>query len=79
MQVKLLRVIQQKSVRPVGAEPRSRWTCASSAPATGPDRDGRDRGAFRQDLFYRINVIELNIPPLRERPSANSRTSSSAR
>ncbi len=67
MQVKLLRAIQEKSVRPVGA--------ASEIPvdvrilsATHKDlghlvADGR----FRHDLYYRINVIELRVPPLRER------------
>ncbi|KAF1688899.1 sigma-54-dependent Fis family transcriptional regulator [Pseudoxanthomonas koreensis] len=67
MQVKLLRAIQEKSVRPVGA--------ASEVPvdvrilsATHKDlgnlvADGR----FRHDLYYRINVIELRVPPLRER------------
>ncbi len=67
MQVKLLRVIQEKSVRPVGA--------AAEAPvdvrilsATHKDL-GRlvDEGRFRHDLYYRINVIELKVPPLRQR------------
>jgi two-component system response regulator PilR (NtrC family) len=69
MQVKLLRAIQEKSIRPVGA--------ATEVPvdvrilsATHKDlgelvEDGR----FRHDLYYRINVIELRVPPLRERRS----------
>ncbi len=68
MQVKLLRAIQQKSVRPVGAEKEvpvdTRIISASHRDLTA----AVESGAFRQDLFYRINVIELNIPPLRERP-----------
>ena len=68
MQVKLLRAIQQKSVRPVGAERElpvdTRIISASHRDLTA----AVESGAFRQDLFYRVNVIELNIPPLRERP-----------
>lgn len=67
MQVKLLRVIQEKSVRPVGA--------AEEVPvdvrilsATHKDlRAMVTAGQFREDLFYRVNVIELDVPPLRER------------
>ena len=68
MQVKLLRAIQQKSVRPVGAEaelPVDVRIISASHRDLGAEVE---RGAFRHDLFYRINVIELNIPPLRERP-----------
>jgi two-component system response regulator PilR (NtrC family) len=68
IQVKLLRAIQQKSVRPVGAEREvpldARIISASHRDLTA----AVESGAFRQDLFYRVNVIELNIPPLRERP-----------
>jgi two-component system, NtrC family, response regulator PilR len=67
MQVKLLRAIQEKSVRPVGA--------ASEIPvdvrllsATHKDLARLvTEGRFRHDLYYRINVIELRVPPLRER------------
>ncbi len=68
MQVKLLRAIQQKSVRPVGAE---REVAVDTRIISASHRDltaAVESGAFRQDLFYRVNVIELNIPPLRERP-----------
>ena len=68
MQVKLLRAIQEKSGapgrRPAGSAPS---TCASSAPPTRTSASEVDAGRFRQDLFYRLNVIELNVPPLRER------------
>lgn len=67
MQVKLLRVIQEKRVRKVGSvteEPVDvRIICATHKNL----RDLVDKGAFRQDLYYRLNVIELRMPPLRER------------
>lgn len=67
MQVKLLRVIQEKSIRPVGA-PRELPVNVRILSATHRDlatlvREGR----FREDLFYRINVIEVHLPALRER------------
>jgi two-component system response regulator PilR (NtrC family) len=68
MQVKLLRAIQQKSIRPVGSEQEipvdNRIISASHRDLTREV----ERGNFRQDLFYRIHVIDLVIPPLRERP-----------
>lgn len=67
MQVKLLRAIQEKRVRKVGSvaeEPVDvRILCATHKNL----RELVDRGAFRQDLYYRLNVIELRMPPLRER------------
>ncbi|MEJ2762176.1 MAG: sigma-54 dependent transcriptional regulator [Gammaproteobacteria bacterium] len=68
MQVKLLRSIQEKKVRPVG-ENREVPVDVRILSATHKDLSALvDEGRFRQDLFYRINVIELYIPPLRERP-----------
>lgn len=68
MQVKLLRAIQEKRVRPVGSEHEvavdTRIISASHCDLETEVENGR----FRQDLFYRINVIELEMPPLRERP-----------
>ncbi len=67
MQVKLLRAIQEKSVRPVGAQ-REQSVDVRIISATHKDLAKQvDQGDFRQDLFYRINVIELPMPPLRER------------
>jgi two-component system response regulator PilR (NtrC family) len=67
MQVKLLRAIQERSVRPVGA-PREVPVDVRILCATHQDLGKRVRdGAFRQDLYYRLNVIELRVPPLRER------------
>ena len=67
MQVKLLRVVQEKSVRPVG-EAREEPVDVRILSATHRNlADLVADGRFREDLFYRINVIELRAPPLRER------------
>jgi two-component system response regulator PilR (NtrC family) len=67
MQVKLLRVIQEKSVRPVG-ETREVPVDVRILSATHRRLDELVRaGRFREDLYYRINVIELRVPPLRDR------------
>ncbi|MCU0835790.1 MAG: sigma-54 dependent transcriptional regulator [Chromatiaceae bacterium] len=67
MQVKLLRAIQERAVRPVGAHAEQavdvRILSASHRDLAQVVADGK----FRQDLFYRINVITLAVPPLRER------------
>jgi two-component system response regulator PilR (NtrC family) len=67
MQVKLLRAIQEKKVRAVGAAEEVttdvRILCATHKQLDKEVQEGR----FRQDLFYRLNVIQLNVPPLRER------------
>jgi len=68
MQVKLLRAIQEKRVRKVGCATEEavdvRIICATHRNL----RECVEKGAFRQDLYYRLNVIELRMPPLRERP-----------
>src|SRR5690606_30793572 len=67
MQVKLLRAIQEKSVRAVGA-PGEVPVDVRILSATHKDlADLVAEGRFRHDLYYRINVIELRVPPLRER------------
>lgn len=67
MQVKLLRAIQEKSVRAVGGQQEQimdvRVLCATHKDLSVEVASGR----FRQDLYYRLNVIELRVPPLRER------------
>ncbi|HQQ63281.1 MAG TPA: sigma-54 dependent transcriptional regulator [Pseudomonadales bacterium] len=67
MQVKLLRAIQEKSVRAVGAEKEQEVDVRILSATHKNLAEEVKNGKFRQDLFYRINVIELAIPPLRER------------
>jgi two-component system response regulator PilR (NtrC family) len=67
MQVKLLRVVQEKTVRPVG-ESREETVDVRILSATHKNlADLVAEGRFREDLFYRINVIEMRVPSLRER------------
>jgi len=68
MQVKLLRAIQEKSVRRVGSNTENPVNVRILSATHKDLAKLTDEGKFRQDLFYRINVIELPIPPLRERP-----------
>lgn len=67
MQVKLLRAIQEKTVRPIGAAEELltdvRILCATHKSLETEVKEGR----FRQDLFYRLNVIQLSVAPLRQR------------
>ncbi|NOY62695.1 MAG: sigma-54-dependent Fis family transcriptional regulator [Gammaproteobacteria bacterium] len=68
MQVKLLRAIQEKSIRPIGAQ-QEIPTDVRILSATHKDLAALvEKESFRQDLYYRINVIEVLAPSLRERP-----------
>lgn len=68
MQVKLLRAIQERAVRPIGAQAEVA-TDVRLLSATHKDLTHLVKiGTFRQDLFYRLNVIELRMPSLQERP-----------
>ena len=67
MQVKLLRAIQEKRVRPVGVEEEHAVDCRVLSATHKNLADLVEAGEFRQDLYYRINVIEIPVPPLRER------------
>lgn len=68
LQAKLLRVLESGSVRPVGADTEEpvdvRVVCATNRNL----REAVDTGKFRADLYYRLAVIEITVPPLRERP-----------
>ena len=67
MQVKLLRAIQEKTIRPVGLQKEIQVDIRILS-ATNKDLQRLvDEDRFRQDLFYRINVIAINVPPLRDR------------
>jgi len=67
MQVKLLRAIQEKSIRPVGDQHEIPVDVRIISATHQDLAQMVEEQEFRQDLFYRINVIELHIPPLRER------------
>ena len=69
LQVKLLRVIQEKQVRPLGSK-HVYATDVRFLAATNRDlKTALEQGHFRADLFYRLNVINIHVPPLRERGS----------
>jgi transcriptional regulator with PAS, ATPase and Fis domain len=67
MQVKLLRVLQEGTYLPVGAEAPRRCDVRILAATNKNLKEMMAKGEFREDLFYRINVINVNLPPLRER------------
>lgn len=66
MQVKLLRVIQEKRVRKIGATTEEPIDVRIISATHQELKDMVSQGRFRQDLFYRLNVIEIRMPPLRE-------------
>jgi DNA-binding NtrC family response regulator len=69
LQSKLLRALQEREVKPVGSNDRISISTRIIA-ATNRDLDVAVRqGQFRQDLFFRLNVVQIKIPPLRERKS----------
>ncbi len=67
MQVKLLRVIQEKTIRPIGETKEISVDVRILSATHKHLADLVADGLFREDLYYRINVIELRVPPLRER------------
>ena len=67
MQVKLLRVIQEKSIRPVGSQLEQSIDARIISASHKNLSDLVEQGLFRQDLYYRINVISIIVPSLKER------------
>jgi len=68
MQVKLLRVLQEGEIKPVGSNKTEKVNVRILAATARNLEEAVQQGAFREDLFYRLNVLTLHIPPLRERP-----------
>lgn len=67
IQVKLLRVIQERQVRPLGSTQTYLTDTRFVAASNRNLKEETERGSFRADLYYRLNVITIQVPPLRER------------
>lgn len=68
LQVKLLRVLQEQEVVPIGSTEPIKVNLQIVAATNKKLEKMVEQGAFREDLYYRLNVIPINVPPLRERP-----------
>jgi DNA-binding NtrC family response regulator len=69
LQSKLLRVIEEKRVTPIGADRPVEVDVRFIATTNKDLRAEVERGAFRRDLYYRLSVVPIRVPPLRERPA----------
>ena len=67
VQVKMLRVLEEREVHPIGANEPRVLDLRVLASAKGDLGETARAGAFREDLYYRLNVVRLRVPPLRER------------
>jgi two-component system response regulator PilR (NtrC family) len=67
MQAKLLRAIQERTIKPVGSVEEQTVDVRVVAATNRPLEDAIEAGSFRSDLYYRLNVIRIEVPPLRER------------
>jgi two-component system response regulator AtoC len=67
MQVKLLRVLQEQEIRPIGSAQRKKIDVRILAATARDISEEVRQGRFREDLFYRLNVINIQVPPLRQR------------
>lgn len=68
VQTSLLRVLQEKEVRKVGSQTTQKINLRIIAATNSDLHEMVQKGTFREDLFYRLNVVNIEIPPLRERP-----------
>jgi two-component system response regulator AtoC len=68
LQVKLLRVLQESEIRPVGESRQTRINARVMAATSRNLEEAVNRGVFREDLYYRLNVLTIALPPLRQRP-----------
>jgi two-component system, NtrC family, response regulator AtoC len=68
LQAKLLRVLEENEIRRVGGREPRKVDVRVLAATAKPLEEAVERGEFRADLFYRLNVVRLHLPPLRERP-----------
>jgi two-component system response regulator AtoC len=69
LQAKLLRVLEDGVVRPVGASTERKVDVRLIAATARPLEEMIAEGSFREDLFYRLNVVRIHLPPLRDRPA----------